>query len=209
MNWDSQDWFKSTSTISTTLTWAHMISLTFLLSMRKSQFIHPPSLHSMLQVTCLALAAWSMNAFILFAVGEKVLAISTHYSSMLLVTMWKVMMSQHPIMGSLVLRLPEHIFSFHSLTMGWNTHVCWYTGSLMWEICPVTSLGCILLSQIIFLPVSLSQPWFILTLSSEPHTSCLFSLITPLCQGINIMSRHLIPFLSSTSTDILIIMPTR
>ena len=209
MNWDSQDWFKSSSTISTTLTWACAISLTFLLSTRRSQFICLLLLHSMPQVTRLALAAWSMNAFMLLAIGEKVLAISTHYSSMLLMTMWKVMTSQHPIMGSLVLRLPEHIFSFHSLTMGWNTHVHWCTGSLTWEICQVTSLGCILLSQIIFLLVSLSQLWFILTLLSEPHTSCLFSLITPLCQSINIMCRHLIPFLSSTSTDILIIMPMR
>lgn len=146
--------------------------------MRRSQFIHPLSLHSMPQVTCLALVAWSMNTFTLLAIGEKVLANSTCYSSMLFMMMWKVMMSQHPIMGSLVLSLPEHIFSFHSLTMGWNT-VCWCTDSLTWKICPVMSLGCILLSWTIFLLVSLSQPWLILTLSSEPHTSCLFSLITP------------------------------
>ena len=58
-------------------------------------------------VTCLALVAWSMNTFRLLAIGEKILAILIHYSLMLLVTMWKVIMSQHLIMGSLVLRFPD------------------------------------------------------------------------------------------------------
>lgn len=207
MNQDSQDWFKSSSTISTTLTWACMISLTFLLSTRRSQFILLLSLHSMPHVTCLALVAWSMNTFRLLAIGEKILAILIHYSLMLLVTMWKVIMSQHLIMGSLVLRFQSTSFLFIHSQWG-EIPMC--IGALVLSCKRYPQwLGCILLSQIIFISVSLSQLWFIFTLSSELHTSCLFSLITPLCQSISITSRCLIPFLSSTSTNMSIIIPTR
>ena len=81
-------------------------------SMKKLPSTHlllPPS---MLLATSLALVVWSTSTFMLLIVGEIALAVMTHCSSTLLLTM-KTRMESHLCMDSLGLKLPKHAYFSH------------------------------------------------------------------------------------------------